>query len=132
MVDRQGRLRIVGVAVLAVAVMGGVVASALVARAKGASDEGGASGDGDRSARDLRSFGSTAPDKKHELPSGCEPNPEKPGTVRFDLADNVLDLGTVRQGVQIQREVTLRNVGSGELCADEPVTGCGCVQAVLL
>src|SRR5262245_24017186 len=134
MVDRPGRLRILGVAVLAVLVMGGVVASALVTRAKGQGEE---ASDADATevarVRDaLHTYGRTAPDRSHEMPTGCEPDPKTPAVARFDLPDDVLDFGAMRQGVQVSRDVTLRNIGPGTLCVDDPVTGCGCVQATLV
>src|SRR5262245_39232881 len=116
MVDRSGRLRILGVAVLALLVMGGVVASALVARAKGQGEEGSPDSKEVARARDaLRSFGRTEPDRAAPMPSGCEPDPKSPAGIRFDLPDDVLQLGSLRQGVQVECEVTLRNVGSGPL-----------------
>jgi hypothetical protein len=137
MLDREGRLRVVGVAVLAVAVMGGVVASALVARAKGHAEDAEIPPEKlalERPGAGVSSsaYGPTRPDRDHAMPSGCEVDPASPPAARFELKDDVLDLGTVRQGVQITKDVTIRNAGKGVLCVDEPTTGCGCVQAKLV
>jgi hypothetical protein len=38
----------------------------------------------------------------------------------------------MRQGQSVDKEVTLRNAGSGPLCVSGVTTGCGCVRATLL
>src|SRR5262245_61476033 len=106
MLDRAGRLRVVAVAVLALGVMGAVVASALVARAKAPGDEGEKSSAELARLRDSNNpYGRTEPDKRPELLAGCEPDPAAPPVARFELEGDVLDLGNVRQGVKIERDV---------------------------
>ena len=128
MLDRESRIRVAGVAALAAAVMGGVVASALLFR-------------GQRSAADSevpplsagqRPYGPARPDKAHEMPAGCEADPASPPAVVFDLPEDLLDLGSAKQNVVIERDVTVRNIGSGVLCVPDVETGCGCVKAELL
>src|SRR5438093_435313 len=107
MLDRESRIRVAGVAALAAAVMGGVVASALLFR-------------GQRSSADSevpplaaqRPYGPARPDKAHEMPAGCEADPKSPPAAVFDLPDDLLDLGSAKQNVVIERDVTVRNIGS--------------------
>ena len=128
MLDRESRIRVAGVAALAAAVMGGVVASALLFR-------------GQRSSADSevpplvsgqRPYGPARPDKAHEMPAGCEADPKSPPAVVFDLPEDLLDLGFAKQNVVIERDVTVRNIGSGVLCIPDVETGCGCVKAELV
>ena len=73
--------------------------------------------------------GSVAPDRAPEMPEGCDVDPARPPKLVFDLQNDVLDVGPMRQGQKLDREVTVRNVGSGPLCVSQVQTGCGCVRA---
>jgi hypothetical protein len=77
-------------------------------------------------------LGRVASDREFEMPDGCEVDPKRPPKAVFDLKDDRLDVGAMRQGQVLEREVVLRNVGSGPLCLSRPPdTGCGCVRAAL-
>ncbi len=68
--------------------------------------------------------------ERHELPADCEPDPAHPARLVFEglASGDVLDLGDLRQGVEIERPVTVRNAGEGDLCIADVQTGCGCVK----
>src|SRR5262249_14387770 len=108
--DAQSRTRVVWVAAIAALVMGGVVATALAF--KGPADEGTTSGTRPRTAH----AGPARADRPFTPPEGCEVDPKTPPELRIDLPDHRLDVGPVRQGVRIERDVTVRNVGTGTLC----------------
>ncbi len=60
----------------------------------------------------------------------CAPNPANPGTLTLDLRSDTLDLGATRQGETLERDIVVRNTGSGLLCIlEKPRTGCGCLLA---
>lgn len=123
--DRQNRLRIALVGFLTLGVMIGVVAAAMHAKANGPADDGALS----RFSPDAKGRRADAT-KSAELPPECRPNKDNPGKLRFELPSDVLDLGSVKQGGILERDVVVRNTGSGTLCVPEkPRTGCGCVQA---
>ena len=123
MLDAQSRIRVAWVAALAVLVMVGVVASALAF--KHTPD------DPTQTPRPRPPYGLGAArgDRPFEVPAGCEVDKTKPPELRIDLPDHRLELGPVRQGLRIEHDVTVRNVGTGTLCVYEPETGCGCVKA---
>lgn len=126
--DRDNRLRIVSVAVLALAVMAGVVVSARLSRDRGAEGAHPAP----RPRLDPRTgglYGPSTPDGEVRYEDGCAPDPKKPARLQFELEGGVLDLGMVKQGESIERTVSVRNVGTGTLCVSFVDTGCGCVKA---
>jgi hypothetical protein len=127
MLDQQSQVRVAWVAALAVLVMVGVVASALAFRNSSGEEE--SAGDGPRRSPLAGGPGSARADKPFEVPEGCAVDPKTPPELRIDLPDHRLELGAVRQGVRIERDVTVRNTGTGTLCVYEPDTGCGCVKA---
>ncbi len=121
--DRPNRLRIALVGFLTLGVMVGVVAAARHAKTNGTID-----GPSPDAAFGMGPKGVGTPPVA--LPPECRPSQENPGTLRFELPADVLDLGSVKQGSVIERDVVVRNTGSGILCIPErPRTGCGCVQA---
>ena len=62
----------------------------------------------------------------------CRPvYPDKPPQIEFDLPAEGLNLGTLKQGVRLEREVVFRNTGSGPLCVSGITSGCGCLKATL-
>lgn len=122
--QRDERLRVLWVALLALGVMGGVVAFAWRSRATPA--------DGD----DLRVLRppepvvpATADPRRDAVEAGCEVDPERPPAIAFDLPGNRLDVGALKQNVVVEREVVVRNTGRGVLCIRDVETGCGCVKA---
>ena len=123
MLDQQSQVRVAWVAALAVLVMVGVVASALAFKHSPGEDE-----TTDVPPR-LNTLGPARADRSHPVIEGCEVDPKNPPELRIDLPDHRLELGAVRQGVRIERDVTVRNVGTGTLCVYDPDTGCGCVKA---
>lgn len=65
--------------------------------------------------------------------AGCGPlDPDKPPKLAFDVPGNKLDLGTLKQGVRIEREVRFRNAGAGPLCVTRVTSGCGCLKVILV
>jgi hypothetical protein len=111
--------------VLALVVMGGMVAWGLRERAREGERRGAPPPRG--------GLGPLGSDREFEMPEGCEVDPARPPKAVFDLKDDRLDVGAMRQGQTLEREVVLRNVGSGPLCLQRPPdSGCGCVRAVLL
>ncbi len=134
MLDKAGKFQVLGVAVLAVGAMAGVVLWALHARARG--DDGSLSGVVGRTG--------TGPGagvrERHEMPPDCEPDPAHPPRLVFEglkagqeggQGTDVLDLGDVKQGVEEERRVTVKNAGEGDLCIADVETGCGCVKVEL-
>ncbi len=120
--DRENRLRVALVAFVTLGVMAGVVAAARYRKAT-AEDPMGALPRGARPG--------ARGEPAAELPPECRPDEAHPARVAFDLpGGNRLDLGAVKQGGIVERDVVVRNVGSGVLCVPlEPHTGCGCVKA---
>jgi hypothetical protein len=133
MLDRENRVRVIGIALLAVAVMVGVVASALVAKSHAGN------GGGERETVRAKQTGprpTGKPRRGHDIPDDCKPDPKAPPVLRLEGLEAspqgpVLDLGAAKQGVMIDRVVTLRNAGTGDLCVLEPTAGCGCVKVVV-
>lgn len=124
--DRESRIRVALVAFLTLGVMGGVVAAAL--RHKPPADDPlqvATSGDA------AHARGGPSGDARAELPPECRPDAANPAKLVFDLpGGNRLDLGPVKQGGVVERDVVVRNTGRGVLCVPlEPHTGCGCVKA---
>jgi hypothetical protein len=70
--------------------------------------------------------------REEPLPAGCEVDPANPGTLVFDLPGDVLEFGSLKQGVTVEKDVTVRNTGSGPLCVARIETGCGCVKAKMM
>jgi hypothetical protein len=65
--------------------------------------------------------------------SGCgQLDPDKPPAVEFVLEDGTLQMGELKQGVKIEREVGFRSTGKGPLCVADVSTGCGCLKASLV
>jgi hypothetical protein len=128
MLDAPSRIRVAWVAAAAVLVMVGIVASALAF--KHPSDESleATPQTGTPRARPF-GLGPARGDHPFEIPAGCEVDKTKSPDLRIDLPDHRLELGPVRQGLRIEHDVTVRNVGTGTLCVYEPETGCGCVKA---
>jgi len=125
--DRTDRLRVAWVAALAVAVMAGVVASALHVRAGGRGGDGRgevALGGGSESPATPRRRRAEAP-----LPAECEPRDGLVPEAELVLPEGRLDFGALRQGVVVERDVVVRNNGTGILCILDVATGCGCVKA---
>ena len=124
--DRESRLRLALVAFLTLGVMAGVVAAARHQKATAPDPMEFASRGEPPHAR-----GGERGDTPTELPPECRPDEAHPARVVFDLpAGDRLDLGAVKQGAIIERDVVVRNTGSGVLCVPlEPHTGCGCVKA---
>lgn len=124
------RLRVLLVGLLAAAVMGGVVFVALRGRHAASADgdlDGGP--DGGLRPRLPHPVGRTGTSRRDAMPVGCETTEANPPGVAVDLPDLLLDLGARRQGEVVQRDVTVRNTGSGVLCIQDVETGCGCVKA---
>jgi hypothetical protein len=130
--ESRDKTRIVGAAALAVLVMGGVVALAL--QAGGDADADRASSLPAQAPYDPNHpFGRSRADRHVEIPPDCKPDPVNPPTIAFDLPLETLDFGLVKEGVVLEKDVTLRNVGRGVLCiVAGPKTGCGCVKAELV
>ena len=85
---------------------------------------------GSPSASDARADDKGGGDVPAVLPPDCEPNKTTPGKVVFDLPADILDIGGVKQGETLERDIVVQNKGTGLLCVREkPRTGCGCVQA---
>jgi uncharacterized protein (DUF58 family) len=53
------------------------------------------------------------------------------GEPQIDLETTRLELGDVPNGQVVEREVTVRNTGTGELVVEEISTSCGCTSATL-
>jgi hypothetical protein len=125
--DRADRLRVAWVAALAVAVMAGVVASALHLRSQGGGRDPFDVAGGD----DPRDRVPETPRRRGEapLPAECEPREGFAPVAEVDLPGGRLDFGDLRQGVVVEREVPVRNRGTGLLCVTDIETGCGCVKA---
>lgn len=123
MLDAQSRIRVAWVAALAVLVMVGVVASALAFKHTPEEPT--------LPPRPKPPFGlgPARGDRPFEVPAGCEVDKTHPPELRIDLPDHRLELGPVRQGLRIEHDVAVRNVGTGTLCVYDPETGCGCVKA---
>lgn len=124
--DRDNRLRIALVAFVTLGVMAGVVAAALHRKATSPDPMEFASRGEPSPARAGERGG--AP---RELPPECRPDEANPARLAFDLPEGSrLDLGALKQGAVVERDVVVRNTGSGVLCVpSEPHTGCGCVKA---
>lgn len=64
--------------------------------------------------------------------SGCgELDPDKPPRIEIAIEGGELDLGSLKQGVQIVREVTFKSTGVGPLCVVSAKSSCGCLKASL-
>jgi hypothetical protein len=136
MLDRENRVRVIGVAALAAAVMVGVVASALVAKSHAGNGGSTAATPPRTKGPAPRPAGKPRPGD-HEIPEDCKPDPEHPPALTLEgTVDGpqgpVLDLGAVKQGIQVEHAVTVRNTGTGDLCVLEPTAGCGCVKVAVV
>jgi len=76
--------------------------------------------------------GPVEPDREFEMPPGCEVDPKRPPKLVFDLVNDQIDFGAMRQGQVATREVVVRNVGSGPLCISDVHAGCGCIRVKLV
>ena len=125
--DRDNRLRVVLVAALALGVMGGVFVAGLVARRD--ADASAHPADGGRFDVADRNGARGYRDHEGVMPEGCEVDVNAPPAIAFDLPGEVLDFGSLRQGVQVEKTLVVRNTGRGVLCIRDVETGCGCVKA---
>ncbi len=65
--------------------------------------------------------------------SGCgRLDPDNPPEIAFLVASDGLDLGDLKQGIKLDREVSFKNIGTGPLCVAKVSTGCGCLKATLI
>jgi hypothetical protein len=106
--------------------MAGVVASALHVRAQGhagTATQGRETRDGDATSTHRRRH------RDEPLPAECEPKPGSPPKAEVALPGGALDFGPLRQGVVVEKDVEIRNLGTGVLCVLDLDTGCGCVKA---
>lgn len=62
----------------------------------------------------------------------CRPDPDHPARIVFDLPDDRLDFGEIKQNEVLDAVVTFRSAGEAPLCVSAVRTGCGCVKARLL
>jgi hypothetical protein len=125
--ERSDRVRIVAVSALAVLVMGGVVAWGVLgqpARARSAQEPPEASGPPSAERPPPHD-----PRAEEPLPDECEPKEGEAPKVAFDAPGDRVDFGPLRQGVTVEKEVVVRNAGTGLLCVRDTETGCGCVKA---
>ncbi len=64
--------------------------------------------------------------------AGCgDLDPDNPPRIELELEGGELDLGNLKQGVQLVREVTFRSTGTGPLCVVAAKSSCGCLKASL-
>jgi hypothetical protein len=64
---------------------------------------------------------------------GCgPPDPDKPPRFEWQVPGKKLDLGTLKQGVRLDREASFRNAGTGPLCVSKVTSGCGCLKVHLV
>jgi hypothetical protein len=58
----------------------------------------------------------------------CAPDAAHPAVLHLSVDADGIDLGVLREGVVVTREVTVRNDGEGVLCLQRVDTSCGCVK----
>lgn len=64
--------------------------------------------------------------------AGCgELDPSKPPRIELVMDDRTLDLGDLKQGVRLTRQVTFKSTGVGPLCVVSVKSSCGCLKASL-
>lgn len=120
-------------AVACLAVMGAVIVLAGQENSSGESAAAGAHTGGDAPLTNRELFGRQTGAGTPAAFSACGPlDPDNPPEVTIDVEDGVLDLGKLKQGVTIDRDVTFRNTGTGPLCIGKVSTGCGCLKASLV
>ena len=62
--------------------------------------------------------------------AGCgELDPENPPQIEIALEGGELDIGSLKQGEKIVREVTFKSTGKGPLCVISARSSCGCLKA---
>jgi hypothetical protein len=129
--DPRQRWIIVLSAAAAVAVMAGVIVLAK-ARAGGHTPERAGAPYDLPGAIHLPERHPVGPAGLESFPQGCAPDYDNPGRIRLEAPANGIDFGKIRQGVKAERDLVIRNVGTGRLCLAPIVAGCGCVKAHLV
>src|SRR5687767_12846387 len=107
----RSRVALAATVVVTIGVMAGMVAWGLQERARTPDRPGDARRTG---------LGRIEADRRFDLPPGCENEPGKVPKIVFDLGNDVLDVGAMRQGQVLVRDVVLRNAGDGALCLSAP------------
>ena len=68
----------------------------------------------------------TATGRRHDAVVDLLRVPELRG---IEESNGVLDLGLLKQGVKLTRDVEFKSTGKGALCVGQVTTGCGCLTA---
>ena len=115
------------------AVMAGVIALANEADESGGGKNGRAAGVPPQSPTEVFGRPYTDPAAHASEVGGCGPiDPDHPPEIEIDVPNGVLELGKLKQGVQMTVDATFKSAGTGPLCIGQVTTGCGCVKVTLV
>jgi hypothetical protein len=66
------------------------------------------------------------------FPEGCDVDYDRPPRMVIEVPAEGIDFGSMKQGVRAERDVVVRNAGTGVLCLRRPTGSCGCVKVMLV